>query len=274
MQASHEQTFLSFSAGASDFVILVKEVVYIADSASLQVRNVPNMQTSASQVFDFSGTPVQLIRLADVFGYCSRAAESHELIDLLEQREQDHIDWLDALEHSLKDDVPFTKATDPHQCAFGRWYDKFEAKDKDLAEILAKFDAPHKQIHALAEQLLAQAQRGEQQRLAALNELEQQRDSTLKMLLTLFRQAKSRLADMDKPVTLIVAHHQHAQVGIEVDQVGEVMTFTAADYMENALSERVETFCFDGFYQAEDDLFIHFDTNVLSQYLLASAPRS
>ena len=51
---------------------------------------------------------------------------TQKLIQLFTEKEKDHHDWLNALEESIVDGVPFTKAKDPHQCAFGKWYDKFQ----------------------------------------------------------------------------------------------------------------------------------------------------
>ncbi len=264
------ETYLSFCAGGSQYVILVKDVVYIADSSSLNLRTIPSTETIPSIVFEFADKPVPLIRLSDAFGQISRAQESRELIKLLDQRRQDHIDWLDALEQSLIDDTPFAKTTDPHQCAFGLWYDKYEANDEDLNEILKQFDAPHKTIHKLGEKLLSQARQSEENRKNALAELKEHRQSTMKMLLKLFRQANSRLMDMDKQVTLIVAHEDDRSIGIEVDQVGEVIDFHQSEFIENSLEQSLDSHCFKGFFQNKDGLFIYFESSLLGKFVAST----
>jgi hypothetical protein len=71
----------------------------------------------------------------------------------MEDREGDHRRWLDELHRSVTDKREFKLATDPHQCAFGKSYDTYRAPDVWIAAQLAKFDTPHKSIHALAIQV-------------------------------------------------------------------------------------------------------------------------
>jgi purine-binding chemotaxis protein CheW len=80
-------------------------------------------------------------------GLTSAVEETESFCALMQQREQDHRNWLNELEASSR---PFTLATDPHQCAFGKWYDKFKAENAWVAALLKKFDVPHRQIHGMA----------------------------------------------------------------------------------------------------------------------------
>ena len=53
----------------------------------------------------------------------------------------------------VKENGKFTLARDPHQCAFGKWFDNFKTDNIAVSEVLKKFDAPHKRIHALADEI-------------------------------------------------------------------------------------------------------------------------
>lgn len=267
MQGSERQTFLSFCSGGNYYVIPIKEVVYITESSALKMRTVPKGDGSANRVFEFNGQPSQLVSLSQVFNIDSRAEESQKLIDLLNARKQDHINWMEALEYSIKEDVPFEKATDPHKCAFGMWYDSYQTNDADLSSILAKFDAPHKRIHALAEKLLAKAAEGEEQRAEALRILKDERSLTLQGLLQLFAQAVGRLDDMAKPITIIVSKGGEQRFGIEVDIIGDVIDFQSNEWMSAATKSSEDSQCFDGFYQGSEHLFINFDLQALAQHL-------
>jgi hypothetical protein len=67
---------------------------------------------------------------------------------VLGQRQQDHMKWLTESEASVAENRPFALTTDPHACAFGRWYDNFHTDDPWLAAAVRKLDAPRRRIHA------------------------------------------------------------------------------------------------------------------------------
>ena len=69
--------------------------------------------------------------------------EIDDLVDLMKQREQDHRKWLEELESSVRQQREFKLATDPHKCAFGKWYDTFTTDNLTLGHALKKFDQPH-----------------------------------------------------------------------------------------------------------------------------------
>lgn len=70
--------------------------------------------------------------------------------DMIRQRKEDHIRWVKALEDSVKYDTQFTLAIDPHQCAFGKWYDSYEAPTSTTKNMFGRIRLPHEQLHACA----------------------------------------------------------------------------------------------------------------------------
>ena len=68
----------------------------------------------------------------------------------MEQRKQDHINWLNKLKEEVYGDKPITVQTDPHKCAFGKWYDTFHSDNVNLSAYMRRFDEPHKAIHRVA----------------------------------------------------------------------------------------------------------------------------
>ena len=83
-------------------------------------------------------------------GMTSLSEEVGNLIKLLEQREQDHKDWILELELSVKEQRKFKLATNHHECAFGKWYDSFITDNRVLHNCLKKFETPHQEIHSIA----------------------------------------------------------------------------------------------------------------------------
>lgn len=129
--------------------------------------------------------------------------EFDQLVAALPQRRQDHIDWVSALEQSLlHEEIPFTKARSPYECAFGKWFYAFKSDDRRLTMLLSQFETPHARIHSLADRLLSMSASG--QREQALAMLEEEKRSTLNLLLQLFDQVLLLLPMLKRPVALIV----------------------------------------------------------------------
>lgn len=82
-------------------------------------------------------------------GMPSLPVEIEEFVTMIGQREQDHVRWLDTLEACTREGNEFTLTTDPHKCAFGKWYDAYKTNNHLVELYLRRFDAPHKAIHAV-----------------------------------------------------------------------------------------------------------------------------
>ncbi|SMF52140.1 Chemoreceptor zinc-binding domain-containing protein [Alteromonadaceae bacterium Bs31] len=243
-------SYISFSAGSASYVLPVSYVRYITALDTLNTRSAPHRNGPPQTVFDYSDETLVLYRLCDAIGVGSLADESRELKDLLQARRQDHIDWMEALDHSIRYSVPFTKATDPHKCAFGRWYDKYQAHDEELREIMAKFDAPHKRIHSLAEQLLTMVQDSAKldQAIAILNK---EKTHTLKELLNLFSLAQARLEDLVRPVVLVIEEGRK-KFALQVDCIGDIAQFDSKDWLAGQAVESHGNLIYDGFFQQQE----------------------
>ncbi len=59
---------------------------------------------------------------------------------LMRQREEDHRNWLNELEKSVKEKSEFRLARDPHKCAFGRWYYSYRSDSPWMTAVLRKFE--------------------------------------------------------------------------------------------------------------------------------------
>ncbi len=212
---------LTFVLRDTRYAIPIAQVRYIeqdpressrVDSDDGQHREVTTYLNQVVPIVDFA----HLVQLQPAY------EENFKLIETLELREQDHVNWLDALEDSILHNTPFTKATDPHQCAFGQWYDKFEPEDELLQDIMADFDAPHKRIHGLATRLLSLAKSDKDQ---AIEILEKERNFTLAKLMELFDIARDRLRSITRPVLVFVDKSDGALLAIRLDAIEDIETF-------------------------------------------------
>ena len=84
-------------------------------------------------------------------------SEGNKLVGVLLQKEVDHLNWAGQVNKLLTDETvtKLNVQTDPHQCAFGKW---FYGKERKYAEIfmpqiknhLEAIEEPHTKLHESA----------------------------------------------------------------------------------------------------------------------------
>jgi chemotaxis signal transduction protein len=188
-------------------------------------------------LWNLRGRVVTLLDLRVLLGQRSATAELDELCEMLVQRKRDHEAWLEALSTSVRDGVPFTKARDPSQCAFGQWYSSFHTDNAVLRMQLARLDAPHRAIHALADDTLAHA--SVKGRTAALERLGSAKQGLLRDLLRLLDECIVVLRNEHREVVLVLDRAE-AGFGMVVDAVVGVRRIEPAEIahvQEGALGE-------------------------------------
>lgn len=134
------------------------------------IRSLPGLEAPYSGVMTHREHVIPVIDGREMLGLTSFKAKLDEFAELLHQREQDHIEWLKELRSSCHTGREFTKATDPHNCAFGRWYDSlfedptklyaYTSGDLTLDYLIGALDEPHRKIHGIAEHALGSARAG------------------------------------------------------------------------------------------------------------------
>ena len=98
-----------------------------------------------------------------ILGVTNIVSNANEVIDgnalraEMIQREVDHLNWAANVNALLTDDhvTELTVETDPHKCAFGKWYygegrKKAEELVPALQEVLARLEDPHRKLHESA----------------------------------------------------------------------------------------------------------------------------
>lgn len=104
-------------------------------------------------MFSHQGEIYHLFDVRTAFGFPTMDEEIQSFADMIEQRKQDHRNWVEALERSVNTGCPFTLATDPHCCAFGKWYYKTwnsNTVDHSVNFVLGKIEEPHRKLHESA----------------------------------------------------------------------------------------------------------------------------
>ncbi|RMF79345.1 MAG: hypothetical protein D6739_11140 [Nitrospirae bacterium] len=176
---------------------LVREMVSMG-----AVTTLPHVEGHVRGVMNLRGKVIPVVDLRHRLGIPTLDDEVGEMVAMLEQREQDHRNWLAALERSVEEGEEFKLATDPHKCAFGKWYDAYTTSNLVVANHLKRFDTPHKQIHAIAERCLRLAAEGDRE--AAREVIEQTRTTVLSRMVDLFAELKRILRETQRSITVVI----------------------------------------------------------------------
>ncbi len=200
-----------FALGAGD----VREMV-----STPEVRSVPNVPPFVRGVINLRGSVMPIVDLRRRLGMTSGAQEAEQLAELLAARLQDHRRWVDELTAAVTERRPFTLTTDPHACAFGRWYDTFETDNVILDRVLKRFDAPHKRIHAVGEkvrQLMAEKRYDHcEEIVSGLH------DTVLVSLIKVFEEAISAVREITREIAVVVQRTGSRPYALAVDAIESV----------------------------------------------------
>ena len=203
--------------------------VELMDSDSAQITRVSHAPNYVKGVINHRGTIIPAIDTRLLLSFRSHEEEIDELEQMLADREKDHVEWLRELKACAETGDPFTKATDPTKCAFGKWYDNLRANtalleaitkgDVALKAIIDQFNDPHKRIHGIAERVLELASKGQGKIAKQIiddawnNELAHMR-KLFKNLIDSVRAAHTSM--------MIISEHEGKKIGLIVDEVHSV----------------------------------------------------
>ncbi len=185
----------------------------------LRVTELPEMPHSMRGVMKLRDEVLPLMDMRLRVGKPGLREETEKLIAMFSQREQDHVNWLEELQASVEEERPFQLTTDPHECAFGKWYDAYETDNQHFRSHLRRFNKPHRKIHAIAQQVekLKRESRHEEARQI----INRTRQNELDVMKKLFADAKEFLKNDDREIATI-CDVDGLKVGLIVDSVQEV----------------------------------------------------
>jgi methyl-accepting chemotaxis protein len=98
-----------------------------------------------------------LLGIGGIVGNASEVITGNQLKALMVQREVDHLNWAGQVSDLINNDevTELAVQTDPHQCAFGKWYYSEERQEAEalmpgLKDVLGRIEEPHKHLHESA----------------------------------------------------------------------------------------------------------------------------
>jgi len=198
------------------------------------IAAVPGLPSFVRGVINLRGRVIPLVDLRLRLGMTSVVEEVESLCKLLQDREQDHRRWLAELRNSLVERRAFGLATDPHKCAFGKWYDSYRSEDAWVNGLLSKFDAPHKKLHASAAHVKELQEQGKYEEAGEF--INGAGASILSTMIDLFAELKTIIRESRRE-TVLALNVSGRLLAITVDSTVAVEKLQVEDLPAGALTE-------------------------------------
>lgn len=213
------------------FGLDVENVLMLGQEVN-EIQRLPLEERGFCGVAKFQGASVPVLDYAHRLGIPSGMDIKTELLNILSERENDHIEWINALEDSLNNHVAFTKATNPDECEFGKWYNKFDTRDETLKELMEAFKEPHNRLHALADKLLELRDNNKNEEVLEI--LAHERITTLNRLRVLFSRARDQIKSGMRQVLLFVTlDGKTPRYALLIDEINDVINYEASDFQSS-----------------------------------------
>lgn len=233
-------------------------------------HHVPHAPPCVRGIASMRGQVGIVVDMRTRLGLQSVHAEQQAVVDLLRAREQDHHDWVDDLEASVRERRDFTRTLDPHGCAFGKWYDAYKAPTLELEWYLRQFAEPHAEVHATGATVAEHMRHG--RHAAAADTVAQMRATSLPRLVSLFEGARNLMLTSSREIA-VISKVRDRSVGLVVDEVEgidklkpDTLAALPLDFgsTDGAIVGTART-------QREDTVVVVLDLEVLSQDYSAAA---
>lgn len=232
-----------------------------------KVEKIPKAPDSVRGVVNLRGEVFPVIDLRMWLGMNSRVQEKHDLMNLLRDRKQDHLNWLDELVSCVDEGREFELTTDPHQCKFGQWYDNFDTDNATLRHALMRFDKPHKAIHLVGKQATARVKDGDIEGAKEMIKATKERD--LVHLVKLFDETIQLVDDEDIEI-VIVMDVRDRKIGLIVDSVVSVSEVDPEKIETAAEAGIPDTSLIQGVYSPGDTTYLMIEASTIVNEITGS----
>ena len=197
---------------------------------------------------------IKVIDLRQLLSVESLEEQDEKLFSMLEERKQDHINYVNELISALREKREFSLTTDPHLCKFGKWYDTFETDDISLRDYMLKFDKPHKVIHQDAQKIINFM--GIKDYDSAENLLENLQKNDLPIMISLFDNFKTEFYKSKRLAGVVI--DMNPKVCIPVDSVTNIISL---DFEKIQQNQTIKSDFIKGFVTQEDDTYVLLSEN-------------
>lgn len=181
------------------------------------ITGVPDGEPYVRGITKHRGKVITLLEMRVLFDNQTQEEELDAFAKMLDVRKADHTKWVDTLDKSVKSGTAFPLATDPHKCAFGKWYDNFETNITNVQFHLDKIEEPHRLLHEAAmhiEHLVGEDK--EEQRIEILQEAE---TVYMPKVIALLDETKEIIKDHFRDMMIVMESDNERTVAIIVDEI-------------------------------------------------------
>ncbi|MGE4213610.1 MAG: chemotaxis protein CheW [Anaerotignaceae bacterium] len=192
-----------------------------------EVTAVPGYSENVRGIINLRGDIIPVLELRRILEITSFEKEHQDFSDMLDMRKQDHVNWVNELQNCIESSEncsnEFSLATDPHKCAFGKWYYSYKAKDQTVAFQLNKIEDPHSKLHETAVKIFeCKSISDTDLRKQKVNELMTKAKSEyMPTILSLIDETKCVLKTSHREMCIVLTNEGH-NFGILVDEVCSV----------------------------------------------------
>lgn len=188
-----------------------------------EILAVPESPLTTMGVITLYGQAIEIIDLRVLF---QMPPLSEDLADFAKMKEL-HLEWVEELEASVRENKEFYLAKDPHKCKFGMWFDQFSTENHSLKHVLNRIEEPHKQLHRCAIEL--EKYRGVSNEKMIEDTLEKATDLCHNHIVPLLDKLIATYAEVNRGI-IIVLEMEGSKIGIFADQVTGTKVFEKSDF--------------------------------------------
>ncbi|MEG1684121.1 MAG: chemotaxis protein CheW [Oscillospiraceae bacterium] len=179
---------------------------------------VPGYSSNVRGVINLRGDMIPVLELRLLMGMETMESE-HEAFDwMMEQRKQDHINWVTELVRCKDCGESFSLATDPHKCAFGKWYDAYRPTEQSVVFQLGKIAEPHERLHTAAKRMMALQESADERQAEIQALLQETQGELMPRVLQLLEETKAVVRNSAHEMCVVLAQNG-GSIGILTDEV-------------------------------------------------------
>lgn len=253
-----DNKYLIFSLKSEKYAFSIRNIKEIIIKPS--VNFAPNLPPFYLGMTKLRNDILPIISLRKRLSYETVDEENSKLKEQLKIMKDEHLEWIDTLEHSIANGTEFRLQRDPHQCSFGKWYYSFKSDSSLINSILRKFEDPHVAIHKLANESIEIAKKEGID--AAVKHLSHAKSTTMKMLLSLFNELQNNLDNLSRETTIVFIDANGKQYGFVVDNIDKIIEISP-DQIEIPSEYNEFSDYLVGIGKMQDDFYLIFDESKL-----------
>jgi len=225
-KSAQQRQIFTFYVDEVMFGLKVENVLMVGQGLQ-NIQQLPIEERGFCGVTKFQGVVVPVLDFAHRIDIPSGIDSKTDLLALLEQHENEYIEWIASLDQAIKSGAQFTTIQKPDENQFSKLYKQFKTWDETLKELLAAFEEPHAALHVLADELLVTENDNQ---TVTINILERA-DTTLRQLLTVFSHVREQLNSSMRQVLLFVTDDgKTPRYALMIDNVNDVISYSASDF--------------------------------------------